>query len=166
MTMAAAQTIPTPKLQTAAPRTFTLSGKSLACYQAGRALGTAAAYQNTGENLRRLRDHQQAQLVELRRQLLEHPTFPIPDDHPLKPAIERLPSLADGLVQVAEQFESEGHKQQTEGSQIMGRVAIDDEVRELRWSPPLKAWAMLALVVVAATVVATLAASYASRAGW
>lgn len=164
--MAAEQQTQTPK----APRTFTLSGRALTCYGAGRDIGASGAYQASGENLRRLKTHQAAQLGALKRQLLEHPTYPIPDDHPLREAIEQLPILADGLENVAQQFESEASKLQTRGSQAMGSLAAQDEAQEARWRPPWRAWGMLTLAITVATMVSSMASTwfaiYAIRAGW
>ncbi len=145
-----------PNMTLKAPKTFTLTGKAFACYQAGTKMGGNSAYLVAAENLRQVKHQQALQLVELRKQLLEDPTYPIPDDHPLKPAIEALPTLADGLEGIAAQFDVEASKLQADGSQLMGQVAAQDTADEARWRPPLRAWALLAAAMAVSTTVATL----------
>ena len=148
-----------------APKTFTLTGKSFACYQAGMKMGANSAYSVASDNLRKVKHQQALQLVELSKQLLEDPTYPIPDDHPLKVAIEALPTLAEGLEGIAMQFDVEAGKQQVEGSQIMGQVAAQDTADEARWRPPLRAWLLLAAAMTVSTTGATLAV-LAVHGGW
>ena len=138
------------------PKAFTLSGKAFSCYQAGVKMGGNAAYIMAATNLRKVQVHQEAQLTALRDQLLKHPTFPIPDDHPLKVTIEALPTLAGGMGSIAQQFDTEASKMQGEGSQIMGQVAALDTADEARWRPPLRAWALLAAALTVSTTVSTL----------
>ncbi len=147
------------------PKAFTLTGKAYACYQAGTKMGGHAAYQVASENLRRVKVHQGQQLIALRDQLLNHKTHPIPDDHPLKEAIEGLPILAEGMEAIAVQFDIEASKMQGEGSQMMGQVAAQDTAEDARWRPPLRAWALLTAAMTVATTISTLVA-IAFRDGW
>ena len=138
------------------PKTFTLTGKSFACYQAGTKMGANGAYLVAAENLRKVKHQQALQLIELRKQLLEDPTYPIPDDHPMKASIEALPTLAEGIEGIAVQFDAEASKLQAEGSQLMGQVAAQDTADEARWRPPLRAWLLLTAAMSVATTLATL----------
>lgn len=147
------------------PKTFTLTGKAFACYQAGTKMGGNSAYSIAAENLRKVKHQQAHQLAELRKQLLEDRTYPIPNDHPLKPAIEALPTLADGLEGIAVQFDAEASKLQADGSQLMGQVAAQDTADEARWRPPLRAWVLLAAAMAVATTVSTLVV-LAVHGGW
>ncbi len=138
------------------PKAFTLSGRAYSCYQAGTKMGGNAAYLNASKNLREVKIHQGAQLTAMRAQLLGNPSFPIPDDHPLRDAIEALPTLAESMERIALQFDAEAGKMQATGSQIMGQVAGQDTAEEVRWRPPLRAWALLAAAMTVSTTVSTL----------
>ncbi len=135
------------------PKAFTLSGKAYQCYQAGTQMGGNAAYLVASQNLREVKAHQGKQLVAMRDQLLGG----LPDDHPLKEAIEFLPCLAGPMEQIALQFDAEAGKMQGEGSRIMGQVAAGDTSEDARWRPPLRAWALLTAAMAVATTVSTLA---------
>ena len=138
------------------PKTFTLTGKAYACYQAGAAMGANAAYSVAAENLRKVKHHHATQLAALRDKLLRDRAFPIPDDHPLRNTIEALPTLAVSIEDIAVQFATMAGQQQMEGSKIMSRVAALDTADEVRWRPPLRAWLLLAACMTVSTVLATL----------
>lgn len=131
------------------PKSFTLRGKEYACYQAGTKFGGNSAYQTAAETLRQVKNHQGAQLVALRDQLLDG----LPDNHPLRENITALPTLAEYLEGTAAQFSRKAGELQTEGSQFMGNVAAHNTADKARWRPPLRAWLML---VGAMTVITTL----------
>lgn len=129
-------------------------------------MGAHHAYADSAVNLREFKSHLERQLLALQTGLLDDPTYPIPDDHPLMAAVVALPTLAAGVESVAAQLDAQSMRSQAAGSKLMGQVAAMDEARESRWRPPLRAWGMLAAAMTIATTVATLFASYAIRAGW
>lgn len=143
-----------------APRAFELSGRAYASYQAGDKMGQRAAYGVCSENLRRVREAQIVQLKALA------DSIDLPDDHPSKAAVDSLPVLADGLTQIAAQFDKRADACRLEGNRVLGQLAASETAEDARWRPPLRAWGLLVLAMCVSTTVATLAAVYATRVSW
>lgn len=155
-----------PPPQQAAPKAHTLSGKEYQCYRAGTDMGTHHGYADSARNLRAFKRHLELELIKLQQAMLQDQTYPMPEDHPLYPAVQALPTLAGGVESVAQQLDAQASKHQVAGSQLMGKIALMEKAQESRWKAPMRAWALLALTMSVATTVATLAATYAIRAGW
>ena len=159
-----AQQIPTQQTH-AAPKTFTLAGRELQCYRAGQSMGRHESFMAAAKDTRLLKGHLVQQLTELRDRLLKHRSFPIPDEHPLKPDVEALPQLGD-LEAVAVQYDQLASQNQVAGSRTIGAVAAMETAKAVRWKPPWRAWVLLTLAMTVATTVSTLATTYAIRLGW
>lgn len=140
------------------PKMFQLLGRELLCYQAGEQMGGARGCTATAQWTRQYGDHLNQQLAAVKQQLLEHPTWPLPHDHPARAAVEALPSLAAPLLQASSDQGAQAQAAQSQASQIMGRVAQMETAKEERWRPPLRAWALLAAMMTLATTVSTIAA--------
>ena len=140
------------------PKMFQLAGKELLCYQAGEQMGVYKGCNATAQWTRQYGEHLRSQLTTLQAALLQHPTWPIPDDHPARAGVEALASLADPFIQAVADQGAQAQAAQSQASQIMGRVAQMETAKEERWKPPLRAWAMLAAMMVLSTTVATIAA--------
>lgn len=150
------------------PKTFTLSGRELACFRSGERMGASRMSGALARDITTARDHIAGELERLRGHLRTPASgdAPIPDGAPAAAAVDALPTLMGALDTIIAGANAESGAQQSAANQMMGKLAARGEAQDARWRPPLRAWGMLALAMIPAVTVATVAALWVARAGW
>lgn len=107
-------------------RLITLTGENFNSYQAGLHYGSATAFKDSSDHLRKLERHFKHKLA----LVAESVGKALPEDHPMQQTLRDLPNMSGTLTMTAEQLKQRAIQHSAEGARHVGQMNASVVVSE------------------------------------